>query len=64
MWVVCTDRQRKSTHNMRFAKMAGNVVLEIFLHLTKFCAMRQISAFYPPSSQSAIRYLQFLEIHL
>ena len=25
-------------HNMGFAKIAGEVILEIFLHLTKFCA--------------------------
>jgi hypothetical protein len=44
----------KTAYNMRFAKMAGDVVLEIFLHLTKFYAGRQFCAFYPPSSQIAI----------
>jgi hypothetical protein len=44
----------KTAYNMCFAKMAGDVILEIFLHLTKFYAGRQFCAFYPPSSQSAI----------
>jgi len=46
--------KKQRTHNTAFAKMAGEVYLELFLHLTKFCARRQICAFYPPSSQSLI----------
>ena len=33
--------KKKSAYNMGFAKMAGDVVYEIFLLLTKFCAGRQ-----------------------
>ena len=32
---------RRAAANMGFAKMAGDVVLENFLHLTKFGAVRQ-----------------------
>lgn len=38
--------------NMGLAKMAGDVILEVFLHLTTFCAGRQIFALYTPSLQS------------
>ena len=32
---------RMAAHNTAFAKMAVEVILELFLHLTKFCARRQ-----------------------
>ena len=50
-------------HNMGFAKMAGDVVYEIFLHLTKFGAGRPSGGFYPPSSQSPKRCASFLKTH-
>ena len=47
--------EQKTTGNTAFAKMADEVILELFLHLTKFCTGRQSGAFYPPSSQSPAR---------
>ncbi|MBF9255814.1 hypothetical protein I2I11_21120 [Pontibacter sp. 172403-2] len=59
-----TTHRIKTAYNMRFAKMAGDVVLGNFLHLTKVCAGRQSCAFYPPSSQSAKRWAKLIMIKL
>jgi hypothetical protein len=59
MWVVCTDRQRKSTHNSTLAiggvpsPLDSFVVVESSVLRTNFCAEK------PANRQSAKRYTQF-----
>ena len=59
MWVVCTDRPRKSTHNSRFAKAGvscfydSEVLNSSFVHLIKFSAKN------PRLRKAAKRYAPF-----
>ena len=46
---------RTTGANTAYCKNGGRSCSRKFLHLTKLCAGRQLSAFYSPSSQSPKR---------
>jgi hypothetical protein len=58
MWVVCTDRQRKSTHNSTFAIGGASCSEDCLVEAESFVLRINICGKNPAHRKSAKRYKQ------